>query len=442
VRSDGYLDGNAHRTKVGTQTVLDRFERPGHNYDPGWKFRANRYKKRVRTDPYYRKPPRPKYPTLPRPKKPIVVAPPKPVAPYKPPPKQRTPIGQYVDKFPLERLPRYRKGAIVLDVLFGILQTHYEEIIKKQIELQPRRPGQVDLQGTNWFQSGSCGPWSEDSILPGGNFCFVGNGVPESSLHQPLGPGFSAAYTVQINGGEVPGGIDCTASQFYESATPFSPDPVPVFRPPVIGPILPIQIDTLDTAWARNSPYPDPPPVRGPGAKPGTRGAVGFGPPRTGYPRHGTDDGHPVRIGTHRPPPHRWVRPPRRTVEQKVKISLGKFWQRLRKVLEETSEMNDLLDSFYGALPWEIRRKYKYTPGGMHAQDKLRVVYQNYRELQLYGYGGLLWNILDNHVKDWGIGKVGQSLKHATRNNPYWVSPVGPQAGGRFHGERVYVQPI
>jgi len=103
--------------------------------------------------------------------------------------------------------------------------------------------------------------------------------------------------------------------------------------------------------------------------------------------------------------------------------------------------MNDLLDSFYDALPWEVRRKYKYKPGGMHAQDKLRVIWENYGQVQLYGYKGLLWNVLDNNIKDWGIGKVGSSIKHATRNNPYWVSPVGPQAGGRFRGERVYVQP-
>jgi len=427
---------------TGTKTVLDAFEPRAAAYVSKYRTPSRTRVRDARRNRVFRPAPKIVQRPPPVPRK-LVVEPPKPVAPYKPPPKPRTVIGQYVDKFPLERLPRYRKGAIVLDVVFGILQNHYEEIIKKQVELQPRSPGKVDLQGTNWFKSGSCGPWSEDSILPGGNFCFVGNGVPESSLHQPLAPGFSAAYTVQINGGEVPGGIDCTASQFYESATPFSPDPVPVFRPPVVGPILPIGIDTLDTAWARNAPYPDPPPIRGPGAKPGIGGNVGFGPPnpRYGYPRYGDDSPHPIRVGGRRPPPHRWVRPPPGTKEKKARFSLGKFWTKIKRALEETSEMNDLLDSFYDALPWEVRRKYKYKPGGMHAQDKLRVIWENYGQVQLYGYKGLLWNVLDNNIKDWGIGKVGSSIKHATRNNPYWVSPVGPQAGGRFRGERVYVQP-
>lgn len=429
------------------QTPLDRFEARERAYKQGPRryTRIGHQPKPVKKGPrkkgIYEYPKKPR-PQKPRPKPPVPVPMPKQIQPRPAPKPQPKPLPS------LPKLPwkHFRKGNIVLDVVFGILQTHFEEMIR-QVELQPHNPGGVDLTGTNWNKVGSCGPWREDSILPGGNFCFVGNGVPESSLHQPLPSGVSLAYTVQINGGDVPGGIDCTASQFYESQTPFNPDPVPVFRPPVTGPLLPVETQTPATQFARLNPFPDPPPIRGPEAKGGHPGGNGPPPGRTRYPG-------PPRIGETappqpgrrppgvEPPPHRWRPPPPGTKEKKTQIKMGKFWRGLKKALEEVSEVNDLLDSFYDALPWEIRRQYMYKKGGLHAQDKLRILYRHYLEIQLYGHGGLLWNILDNHVKDWGIGKIGSALKHATRKNPYWISPVGPQAGGRFRGERVYVQPI
>jgi len=321
------------------------------------------------------------------------------------------------------------------------LDRKYKKIIE-ELPLQPTQPWIVDLIGTNWVHSGTCGPWAEDSILPGGNFCFVGNGVPESSLYLPLPAGVSNAYTVQINGGEVPGGIDCTASQFYESLTPFNPDPVPVFRPGPRGPVLP-EPDTTYNPYDPTKkrpmqlvPYPLPPPVRGPGRVVQTGGSVGFGPPRIG--------GHLPRITRpHRRNPHPWRKPGPGTKERKKQPRsmrlIEKFNERLRRFVEKgvgpITELIDLLDSFYDALPWDIRKRY-LRKGGLTPQEKLRILYEHWNMISPIE---LMKNVIKNEAEDRLIGGIGKRIKQATKKNPYWVSPRGPQAGGRWHGARVYV---
>jgi len=178
-------------------------------------------------------------------------------------------------------------------------------------------------------------------------------------------------------------------------------------------------------------------PVRGPHRPVRTGGSVGFGPPSRGY--------QPPRISRPgRRNPHPWRERPPGTKEKKKQPRserlIEKFNKRLRRFVEKgvcpITELIDLLDSFYDALPWEIRKRY-LRKGGITPQEKLRILYEHWDSISPIE---LMKNVIKNEAEDRLIGGIGKRIKQATRKNPYWVSPRGPQAGGRWHGARVYVQ--
>lgn len=441
------LKTKTRHNSIQGQTPLERMTPPEHGYWSGTHRDPFVYEKsrRVRptSKPRYVHPGHKKY----YPKEPPRQRP----KPAPAPKEQRLPFFKDMAQKPFGKLefqellylmkkPKFRNLAI--DVIIGIIQTHYETYLDNLPAFQPQLQAVVDLTGTNWSKVDSCGPWREDSILPGGNFCFVGLGVPYSGLYQPLPSGVSNAYTVQINGGEVPGGIDCTASQFYASATPFTPDPVPVFRPARPGVLLPDQpspFDPYNPATApigQVVPYPAPPPVRGPLSFKAPGGIVGNGSP--GGNRFNTKKRRDVRPDY---PPHELRKPRKGEKEKKTKISLGRLAGLIKGLAGMVTEFAELVDAVYSALPWEIRRDYAYKKGGLSVQEKLRILYRNFQHLKMEGTDGLIFKLINNHVTDFALGKVGKALKHSVQKNPYWTSPVGLQAGGRYRGVPVYVNP-
>ena len=124
--------------------------------------------------------------------------------------------------------------------------------------------------------------------------------------------------------------------------------------------------------------------------------------------------------------------PPSRRRERKEPVG-GRIANGLlaagKSLLDGVSETGDFINAMYSALPAGVKRKARAKT----IQAKGLAVLQNWRQ---YGNkpvaANAFWNIVQNEIGDRTYGYIGSRIRKATKANPYWVSPVGPQAGGRF----------
>lgn len=347
----------------------------------------------------------------------------------------------------LYKLSRMRHVNVALDLFLQFEQQKFErQIIKmKEEEQQHLTPGFVEI-GPHWNMVGDCGPWREDNVVPGGNFCFVHTGVPATALLRAVPPGFLSFYTVQNDTIEVPGGIDCTHAKSYASPD-LNPDPQPVFHPPVVHlPLIPEQPTPENPylphtwKWGRVRGFPPPVPVPLANQQPGHNPAPNqrrrqwwkVYPPQ-----------YPVLPGRPRQPPHLIRRPPPGERQKKATLKFKK-WQAafmgLKGLVNGITETLDVLKAAYDALPWEVRKRYlrfgeRPTPQKMAAILWLEVPKVNGERFAAM----TILNLVKNEAGDRFFGEIGKIGGHAIKGNPYWVSPVGLQAGGRYRGAPVYV---
>lgn len=150
----------------------------------------------------------------------------------------------------------------------------------------------------------------------------------------------------------------------------------------------------------------------------------GNGPPAGGRPGMGSPRG-PSDVPTTSGPPH-VVRPPQKGEKEHKPERLGnKGVRALTKVANGITEMNDAVKAIYSALPGRIRAEAKCKT----MQCKLRVLYRHGDKIS---WPKAVNALIQNEIQDRAIGKWGKLSKKAVRNNPYWNSPVGLQAGGRY----------
>lgn len=197
---------------------------------------------------------------------------------------------------------------------------------------------------------------------------------------------------------------------------PFSPYVLPPnpWLPDTQLPGLPPQAD----------PFPPPVPYR---AIPMLRGLPGKGPiaPAGSRPPPPPSGWRPQLPDLSGGPPHHVEPPSPGTKERKRLVPLGLFGKIVKHLVNPITEANDLLDALYEALPWSLRKKIRArTP-----QAKAWAIYANWGQMSLRD---ALHNIATNELGDRVFGYAGQKLTKAVRGNPYWNSPVGLQAGGRF----------
>ena len=97
------------------------------------------------------------------------------------------------------------------------------------------------------------------------------------------------------------------------------------------------------------------------------------------------------------------------------------------------TETDDAINAIFQALP----DKYKFRNGHRinTIQGKAAAIVQHYDKIS---WSQAAKNLIANHLADKYIGKASRAMTQATRNNPYWRSPAGPQAGSRYRGAPVY----
>lgn len=161
-------------------------------------------------------------------------------------------------------------------------------------------------------------------------------------------------------------------------------------------------------------------------------GTGGFGAPPTYEPWR------PYSIPSTVGPPEHFLRKPRKNeVEGKKDVSLP-TWVRFGKAAANyVSEIDDFVDAVFDALPRSAQFDQGVRPGDPDFNGifgKANAVFNYMRNGgEMSGFlGRAVRNVIENEVKDRVFGKIGQKIAKATRANPYWRSPVGPQAGGRY----------
>jgi len=187
------------------------------------------------------------------------------------------------------------------------------------------------------------------------------------------------------------------------------PTPIPVpleFTPPIYGPL----------PWVP----PEAPPEKTPLPRIPPFGAPPWDPPPTDF-----------------GPPHA-QRPPRKDeAEQKKRVSYTAFVKFGRALANGISEADDFLDALFQSMPRWAQFNQGVKPGHPTFNQftgKATAVYRYIRSGKADGnfVQKAVYNVIDNEVKDRIAGRIGRKGREIVRKNPYWTSPVGLQAGGRY----------
>lgn len=124
--------------------------------------------------------------------------------------------------------------------------------------------------------------------------------------------------------------------------------------------------------------------------------------------------------------------------EGKKVIPRKTFEQFGRSAANWISEGNDFISAVFDALPRSAQFNQGVAPGSPtfnKITGKMGAIWNYARDggLKDPGFlGRVVRNVIENEVKDRVFGQIGKRIAKATRSNPYWRSPVGPQAGGRY----------
>lgn len=131
-------------------------------------------------------------------------------------------------------------------------------------------------------------------------------------------------------------------------------------------------------------------------------------------------------------PPHRFRPPGPGVKEVKGRASVAGVPVVLG-VVNGVSEALDALDAVHDALPSKYQAKPVPIGNGKWraatAIEKGRALYRNADKIDL---GQALANLIKEQVQDAFFGRIGNAAKKAVRSNPFYVRPVGLQAGGGF----------
>lgn len=196
---------------------------------------------------------------------------------------------------------------------------------------------------------------------------------------------------------------------------------------PDVGPVTQAQFMTDPGGVTATLPFPD--------ASGSTSGdGAGYGGVGAPYPVPPRPYSIPSGVG---PREHFLRKPKKNEVEGKKDVSLP-TWVRFGKAAANyVSEIDDFVDAVFDALPRSAQFDQGVRPGdpdfnGIYG--KTTAVWNYMRNGgEMSGFlGRAVRNVIENEVKDRVFGKIGQKIAKATRANPYWRSPVGPQAGGRY----------
>lgn len=199
---------------------------------------------------------------------------------------------------------------------------------------------------------------------------------------------------------------------------PWKPPPLRVkprpFRPPGTRP------------FPRPGRDPDPRPSKAPspGPKPNPRPEPSFGP------RPGSQDPDPTLVEVLQPghraqlamQPYRARRPEKGTKEKKIYDHKG-VWA-ASKALGWLTEIGDLVDAVYGAIPKKLRLKYRKGQA-LTLEEKLWHIWVHLDDIDT---GQAMWNTLLNGIEDLLVGGVqGLGAQGAVKVG---ASPLGPGIGG------------
>lgn len=141
-------------------------------------------------------------------------------------------------------------------------------------------------------------------------------------------------------------------------------------------------------------------------------------------------------------PPYKPGRPKPGEKEKKGKLPNSlwlQFLLALRRIGEGLTEMVDLLEAIFGALPQDLINKLyaaakrkdpkfkDWTP-----QQKLAILY---KYANLIDMGKMAENVIMNDLQDRFFGSIGNYARELLQKNPYWRGLRGYQAGGRYRGD-------
>lgn len=118
-----------------------------------------------------------------------------------------------------------------------------------------------------------------------------------------------------------------------------------------------------------------------------------------------------------------------RVKERKVALSVRGI---LSTIMNLTSETKDFVESFWKALPKELRSKPRKGEKKVRLPDMLQDLYKHWGDVDL---PQALANVIDNEIKDQLYGRMGKLVKSGVKraaDGGYYVGGVGPQAGGRY----------
>lgn len=132
-----------------------------------------------------------------------------------------------------------------------------------------------------------------------------------------------------------------------------------------------------------------------------------------------------------------------KTREGKVRTKMDLIVRLLRGAVNFVTEGMDFVDAIYESIPNQNREGYyrvqyydrvqqrfrEFWRGGKGShtpQARIRTVWNHWEDANI---GDAVHNLVQNQVEDYVIGRLGHAQATATRNNPYWTSPVGPHAG-------------
>lgn len=117
--------------------------------------------------------------------------------------------------------------------------------------------------------------------------------------------------------------------------------------------------------------------------------------------------------------------PGARTKERKFVLSKGNIVVRL---IGKTTELAELFEELYKAIPWEIRKNLRPKT----RFDKAKAVYRHFLDIDI---PRAVENLIKNEIEDrfyGGFGKLAGRGKRAGFNSGYDPSHKGPQTGGRY----------
>jgi len=217
--------------------------------------------------------------------------------------------------------------------------------------------------------------------------------------------------------------LPATLPQYVAAPDPF-PQEIPNPYDPMTSPILRRGPDPVSLPYAAIPHVALPWPSAG-----------GYGPPRTPPYFDGGLRGKPPR-SIWQPPgqvPHWPEKPKPGETERKKPIPASPFGRLVKALANGITETDDAINAIFQALP----DKYKFRNGHRinTIQGKAAAIVQHFDKIS---WSQAAKNLIANHLADKYIGKASRALTQATRNNPYWRSPAGPQAGSRYRGAPVY----